>query len=162
MKSRIVVLVIAAMFSFGVSAQVKPTGKGEGLRVMNTKERVESALRNFLAGVDKPEAHDRFWSNDLVYTSAAGKVRTKAEIMKSVKEEAIKAFDANEPKTTYDSEDVIVHDFGSFAVLNFRLVARSTKDGKSETNYYRNTGTFRLENGEWKVVAWQSTKIDQK
>ena len=43
--------------------------------------------------------------------------------------------------------------------VNFRLVQHNEKDGKQETNYFRNTGTFLKRNGKWQVVAWQATKI---
>jgi hypothetical protein len=146
----------------GVRAQMKPSGKGEGLRTMNASEQLRAMLRDFLIGAGKndPAAHDRFWADDLVYTGASGKVRTKDEIMKSVREEAAKPADPKAPNATFDAEDVTVKDFGTFAVVNFRLVAHTETEGKQETSYYRNTGTFAKRNGEWKVVAWQATKIE--
>ncbi len=167
MRAKVVIILVVVLFVLGafiafeaVKAQTKPTGKGTGLRVMNTKEQIEATLRNFLNGVDAPAAHDRFWSDQLVYTGASGTVRTKAEIMKSVTEGASKTKDPKEPKTTYDAQDVRVNDYGDFAVLNFQLVAHTEKDGKTETANYRNTGTLHKENGEWKVIAWQATKIE--
>jgi hypothetical protein len=47
-------------------------------------------------------------------------------------------------------------------VVNFRLVQHNEKDGKQETNYFRNTGTFLKRNGKWQVVAWQATKAPEK
>jgi ketosteroid isomerase-like protein len=141
---------------------MKPPAKDGGLRVMDTSERLQAMVRDFLVGAGKndPAAHERFWADDLVYTSAAGKVKTKAEIMKSVRDEGIKPADPND-KASYEAEDVKVNDFGDFAVVNFRLVAHTTDHGKEVTGYYRNTGTFARRNGEWKVVAWQATKIEK-
>ena len=159
-----VLLVAGAFVAYeGVKAQMKPSGKGEGLRVMNSSEQLQAMLRDFLIGAGKndPGAHDRFWADDLIYTGASGKVKTKAEIMESVREEAAKPPNPNAPKATFDAEDVRVHDFGDFAVVNFRLVAHSGDHGKQETTYYRNTGTFAKRNGQWRVVAWQATKIEQ-
>ena len=167
MRAKVVIFLVAILFLIGafiafeaVKAQTKPTGKGGGLRVMNTQEQVEAMLRSFLAGVDTPEAHDRFWSEQLIYTGASGSVKTKPEIMKSVTEGSHSPKDPNEPKTTYDAQDVKVKDYGDFAILNFQLVAHTTTDGKTETSNYRNTGTLHKENGEWKVIAWQATKIE--
>ncbi len=157
-----ILFVVAAFIAYkGVKAQMQPTGKGEGLRVMNTSEQLQARLRDFLAGAGKndPAAHDRFWDENLVYTGASGKVKTKAEIMQSVREEAAKPPDPNAPKATYDAEDVKVADYGNFAVINFRLVAHTDDHGKQETSYYRNTGTFIKRGDDWKVVAWQATKI---
>ncbi|HWR17453.1 MAG TPA: nuclear transport factor 2 family protein [Terriglobales bacterium] len=160
MKLRVViVLLLLVAVAFG---QVKPTGKGPGLRVKNTKERLESTIRDFLAGVNTPAAHDRFWSDDLIYTGSTGVVRTKAEIMKNVAEAAKKPADSKESKSTYDAEDIVVHDYGDFAVVNFRLIHHTEQDGKPITANYRNTGTFRKIKGEWKVIAWQATKIEER
>jgi ketosteroid isomerase-like protein len=168
-KTKFVILLVATLFGLGaliayqgVRAQSKPTGKGEGLRVMNTQEQVEKLLREFLAGVDTPAAHDRFWADDLVYTSAGGVRRSKAEILKNVTEGASKPADPKEPKTTFAAEDVVVHDYGDFAIVNFQLVAHADESGKPQTQNYRNTGTLRKQNGEWKVIAWQATKIEKQ
>jgi ketosteroid isomerase-like protein len=168
-RSTKVILFVCILFLLGafiayqaVRAQIQPTGRGEGLRVMNTSEQLQAMLRDFLIGAGKndPAAHDRFWADDLVYISAKGVVKTKAEIMKSVREDAAKPADPNE-KAAYEAEDVQVHDFGDFAVVNFRLVAHTEDHGKAKTSYYRNAGTFAKRGGEWKVVAWQATKIEQ-
>ena len=169
MNSKRVTVLIAILFIAGaliayeaVRAQMKPSEQLQGLRTMNASERLQAMLRDFLVGAAKNDAaaHDRFWADDLVYTGASGKVKTKAEIVQSVREEAAKPADPNAPQATYDAEDVTVHDFGDFAVVNFRLVAHTDDHGKQDTTYYRNTGTFARRNGEWKVVAWQATKIE--
>jgi ketosteroid isomerase-like protein len=155
--------VVGAVIAYqGVRAQSKPTGKGEGLRVMNTQEQVEKLLREFLAGVDTPAAHERFWADDLVYTSAGGVRRTKAEILKNVTEGVSKPPDPKEPETTFTAGDVVVHDYGDYAVVNFQLVAHREENGKPQVQNYRNTGTLRKQNGEWKVIAWQATKIEKQ
>ncbi|HVZ17682.1 MAG TPA: nuclear transport factor 2 family protein [Terriglobales bacterium] len=156
-------LVVGAFIAYrGVKAQMQPAAKSDGLQRTNTSEQLQSMLRDFLIGAGKndPAAHDRFWADDLVYTGASGKVKTKAEIMQSVREEAAKPADPNASKATFDAEDVLVHDYGDFAVVNFRLVAHIDDHGKQETGYYRNTGTFAKRNGQWKVIAWQATKIE--
>jgi hypothetical protein len=52
-----------------------------------------------------------------------------------------------------------VHPYGDAAVVNFRLIMHTTVDGKPETAYFRNTGTFVKRNGKWQAVAWQATKV---
>jgi len=167
MRSTKVILLVAILFVTGafiayegVKAQMKPS---DSLREMNTDEHLKSMLREFLAGAGTNDvaAHDRFWADDLIYTGASGKTHTKADIMQSVREDAAKPPDPNAPKSTYDAEDIVVHDFGNFAVVNFRLVAHTDDHGKQDTAYYRNTGTFAKRNGQWKVVAWQATKIEK-
>jgi len=165
MRSGKVVLLVSVLFVLGafiaykgVKAQMKPSN---GLVKLEGDEQLKEMLRTFLAGAGTNDvaAHDRFWADDLIYTGASGKVRTKAEIMKNVREEAAKPPDPNAPKSTYDAEEVAVHDLGDFAIVNFRLVAKTEDHGKVTTDYYRNTGTFAKRKGQWKVVAWQATKI---
>lgn len=168
MKTKFVIVLVTGLFVAGaliayqgVRAQSKPSSKGERTPVVNTQEQIEKLLREFLGGVETPTAHDRFWADDLVYTGASGTRRTKAEILKSVTEGASKPADPKEPQTTYTAEDVVVHDYGDFAIVNFQLVAHTEADGKPQTQNYRNTGTLRKQNGEWKVIAWQATKIEK-
>src|SRR5262249_61648684 len=55
-----------------------PTFAGPG-------EEVSSLLNAFLANVDDPAVHERFWADDLVYVSAAGVLRSKAAILESMR-----------------------------------------------------------------------------
>ena len=142
-------MAIAVLLCTPTFAQIKaPLSTDADLRVL---------LNEFLAGAGHNDKamHERFWADDVTYTSAQGVVRNKAEIMKHVEEPQ----PADAPKMTYSAEDVNIHDFGDWAVVNFRLVAKSEKDGRTETANYRNTGTFRRRNGQWQAVAWQATKI---
>jgi len=81
----------------------------------------------------------------------------KAEIMKNVDRRE----DAG-AKNTFSADEVTIHDYGTTAVVNFRLTALTEKDGKSETSHYRNTATLLNRNRRWQVVAWQSTKVPEK
>jgi ketosteroid isomerase-like protein len=171
MRAKFLIVMVACLFVLGaviayesVQAQMKPNGKGTGTRVMNSHEQIEKLVRDFLigAGTNDVAEHERFWADDLIYTGSAGVVRTKAEILKNVREAAAKPPDPKDPKTTFDAEDMTIHEYGNFAVVNFRLVAHGEKDGKPETRNFRNTGTLRRINNEWKVIAWQATKIEDK
>jgi ketosteroid isomerase-like protein len=68
----------------------------------------------------------------------------------------------DEPVQTYGAEDIVVHQNGDVAILNFRLVVNTDDKGKKTTQYYRNTGTFQQRSGQWKVIAWQATPIVEK
>jgi len=113
-------------------------------------------LHTFLAGAGDADSHERFWADDLVYTSSDGTRRGKSEIMAGFEPED--SDDAEEgPTVSYTGEEVNVRVFGTTAVVTFRLVG--TPDDGSAVLYYFNTGTFLKRNGEWRVVAWQATKI---
>ena len=119
-------------------------------------------LQDFLAGAGKNDAaiHDRFWADELIYTSSAGRRRGKAELMKEVREEG--PAKSNEPMTVYSSEDIRIEQFGDTAIVAFRLVATMDEKGKQTVKEYLNTGTFLKRNGEWRAVAWQATVLPKK
>ena len=129
-----------------------------------TRAEITALLASFLAPEQNPTraAHERFWADDLVYTSSAGKVTNKAEILKSFgpvpsgetsKESTAKV---PEPEPVYSAEDVLVRPYGELAALTFRLVARAA-DGTEE--FYRNSGTFLYRDGKWQAITWQATKV---
>lgn len=121
-------------------------------------ETLGSLLDEFLAGASVNDAamHDRFWAEDLVYTSSNGERFGKAEIMAGLEEanDADGSSDGNEPR--YSARDVDVRSFGETAVVTFRLVAEL--EDQSTTEYF-NTGVFRSREGQWQAVAWQATRI---
>jgi uncharacterized protein (TIGR02246 family) len=125
----------------------------------STEQQVTKMLRVFLAAVPRGDRQvfDSFFADDVVYTRSAGVTVNKAEIMKNIDVRA-----TNEPGATYEADDITVHPYGdNLAIVNFRLVMHTTKDGKQETARLRNTGTFLKRNGKWQVVAWQSTRVPE-
>jgi ketosteroid isomerase-like protein len=117
-----------------------------------------SLLKEFLAGASRNDVatHERFWADDLVYTRSAGKRTSKAEILKDLR--ARPAPSPGEPSTSYTGEDVQVRQFGDMAVVTFRLVGTTERNGRPETTNYLNTGVFRKRAGTWQAVAWQATR----
>jgi ketosteroid isomerase-like protein len=115
-------------------------------------------LNEFLAGASHNDVamHDRFWAEDVIYTGSAGRRRGKADIMKDVR--SAPAPKPGDAKTTYTAEDVRIQQYGNTAIVAFRLVAATEKDGKTEVANYLNTGTFLKRQGKWQVVSWQATK----
>lgn len=115
-------------------------------------------LNEFLAGASRNDAamHDRFWADDVIYTGSAGRRRGKAEIMKDVR--SAPAPKPGDAKTTYTAEDIRIQQYGNTAIVAFRLVGTTEKDGKTEVAKYLNSGTFLKRKGKWQVVNWQATK----
>ena len=115
-------------------------------------------LREFLAGASRndPAVHDRFWADELVYTGSAGRRRGKAEVLADVR--TASGAPSAGPATIYTAEDIRIQRYGDTAIVAFRLVGTTGSGEKSEVARYLNTGTFLKRNGEWRVVAWQSTK----
>lgn len=114
-------------------------------------------LHAFLAGASRNDAmaHDKFWSEQLVYTSSGGARFGKAEIMEGLDSPV------EESPMVYTAEEIQIQQFGDTAVVAFRLVARPLASGSTLLQYF-NTGTFVRGHGRWQAVAWQATKIPKE
>ena len=118
-------------------------------------------LQDFLAGASKNDIamHDRFWADELVYTSALGRRKSKADIMRELKAETTATPKPEEGTTVYIAEDIRIQQYGDTAVVAFRLVGTTDKARTKTVANYFNTGTFLKRNGKWQVIAWQATAL---
>jgi len=112
---------------------------------------LRSLLDDFLANAGAASAHERFWADDVVYTSSRGTRTTKAEILTGL------AQAESGPEPAYRAEDVDIRLYGTTAVVAFRLVIEPPAGSGDEPSFNFNTGTFLKRDGEWRAVAWQST-----
>jgi hypothetical protein len=117
-------------------------------------------LDDFLAGASRNDlaVHERFWADDLIYTRSAGARIGKADILSGMRSNPPPS-DA-EP-TRYAAEDVRIQQYGDTAVVAFRLVGTTGSGDKAAVARYLNTGTFVKRSGEWRAVAWQSTRVPE-
>tara|TARA_R100001143_G_scaffold63267_1_gene69252 strand:+ start:14132 stop:14581 length:450 start_codon:yes stop_codon:yes gene_type:complete len=123
------------------------------------EEILESMLHEFLQGASENDvnAHIRFWSDDLIYTSATAERFGKEDILSSY-EDAVEQPDSLLPD--YYGDEIEIQIYGDTAIVAFRLNADiPLESGGSEHYKYYNTGTFIKEMNEWKVVAWHVTMI---
>ena len=116
-------------------------------------------LQDFLAGAGKNDIamHERFWADDLIYTSALGRRKGKADIMRELREEG--PAKPGDETAVYTAEEIRIQQYGDTAIVAFRLVATMEKAGKKEVKNYFNTGTFLKRNGKWQAAGWQATAI---
>lgn len=145
-RAAILAFIASSFISAGKTIAGAPSDPG-------IQAEITASLNEFLAQNADPAQHDRFWADDLVYTSSAAKVQGKADIMKSMREAA--ARETAGPRPAYSAEQIVVRTYDGFAALNFRLVAKNP-DGT--TSYYRNSGTLVHRDGRWQAVTWQATR----
>jgi uncharacterized protein DUF4440 len=147
--ARIPLLVTAIIiFAIGAHAQTAPDSA-----------ELTRLLKSFLDGASRNDSamHDRFWAEDLIYTGSAGRRIGKADIMRGQRSAAPPR--PAGPTTTYTAEDVRIQQYGTTAIVAFRLVGVTANGDRTETANYLNTGTFLKRGGKWQVVAWQSTRM---
>lgn len=119
---------------------------------------ISALVDQFLAGASVNDAamHQRFWSEDLVYTSSSGSRYGKQKILDGMSEPA----DPDEGSAVYSSDHVDIRLLADgVAVVTFRLVATSD-DGAID--YFLNTGVFERVDGQWRASTWQATKVPQE
>ena len=123
------------------------------LALADDKAELTAILGEFLDGATRNDAaiHNKYWADELIYTSSGGTRFGKAELMQGVTSRGM--LKADEIDTVYSSEDVRIMQYGDTAVVAFVLVARSGVD----TKRYLNSGTFVRKNGQWQAVNWQAT-----
>lgn len=124
-----------------------------GLALADDKADLTALLAEFLDGATRNDAaiHNKYWADELIYTSSGGTRFGKAELMQSVTSRGM--LKADEIDTVYSSEDVRIMQYGNTAVVAFVLVGRSGAD----TKRYLNSGTFVRKNGQWQAVNWHAT-----
>jgi len=116
-------------------------------------------VKDFLDGASRNDAamHDRFWAEDLIYTGSSGRRIGKADIMRDQRSAAAPRPAA--PSTSYTAEDIRIQQYGTTAIVAFRLVGTTKRDGKTDIANFLNTGTFLKRNGKWQAVSWQATRM---
>ncbi|MFD2166977.1 nuclear transport factor 2 family protein [Thalassotalea euphylliae] len=145
-KTTIVSSLLIGLFT--VQANAQPADKAV----------LEQLLNDFLANSvqDDKKNHDRFWADDLIYTSSSGTRFDKAFIMKGINDSASKD---GQPVPHYWAEETDIRVYGDTAIVAFKLMHKAHKDAKEMQQTYFNTGTFLKRDGKWQAVAWQATKI---
>jgi ketosteroid isomerase-like protein len=132
-----------------------------GLQAQTAPDAAEltKLLQDFLAGAGRNDVamHERFWAEDLIYTASAGRRIGKADILREVRAEPPPK--SGDEITVYSAEDIRIQQYGDTAIVAFRLVATSEKDGTKKVMQYLNTGTFLKRSGKWQVVSWQATAM---
>jgi len=123
-------------------------------------EELTRLLKEFLDGASRNDdaAHDRFWADDLIYTRSVGVRMGKAEILANAR---TGPHSATAEPTRYSAEDIRIQQYGDTAVVAFRLVGTMGSGEQAVVMQYLNTGTFVRRGGEWRAVAWQSTRVPE-
>ncbi len=152
MKHIPLLLILVMMAAFVPNAQT-PAPDGPELTRM---------IHEFLAAASRNDAaaHDRFWAEDLIYTRGAGVRVGKADIMKSVRS-STPVKPGEQPSAVFTAEDIRVQQYGNVAVVAFRLVAKTERDGKPVVANYFNTDVLVKRDSKWQVVSHQVTPIPE-
>ena len=137
-------LLLACLLPFAASAADDP--KVTALTAVDDA-RVAAMLKPSKAALDT------VLSNDLRYAHSNGKVDTKASLTASLLggEAKYVSYKYSERSFKFPAPDV--------ALMAGRLEVQAVVDGVSMTTGISYLAVWRLEQGQWKFLAWQSCKI---
>lgn len=93
-------------------------------------------------------------SDELVYTHSSARLDTKQSLIAAI-ESGTSIYTALEPS------DVRAADFGNVVVLTGSARIHVTSQGKPNAFNVRFTDVYAENNGQWQMVAWQSTRIPE-
>lgn len=151
MKKRAFILLLSGLSVFLTNQAVA--------QYSDDTEQLTQMLHWFMDGASRNdrEVHDRFWADDLIYTSSAGLRFGKAQIMSgfSVSQQLQEAA----PTLTYTAHDIQINLYDDVAVVAFRMKGETLNTEGSSIAWYLNSGTFVKRNNEWRVVNWQATRV---
>jgi ketosteroid isomerase-like protein len=138
-------VLLPALAAAQAAAAAQPATDEQEVRAADAR-RFEAMVRR-----DR-EALDRLLADDLIYTHSTGQVETKAQLLDSIASGSL-VYRSIQPR------DVQVRLFGDVAVLTGRAdlgVRTGERDLDLAASF---TSVYVRRDGEWRMAAWQSTRI---
>jgi len=120
------------------------------------RQQLQALLHDFMLGASSNDrsVHERFWADDLVYTSSSGERFGKQHILDGL----AAAADDTEPTAQYRATEVNIRLLDEdIAVITFVLVADLPDQSQQR---YLNSGVFTRhgKDGHWRASIWQATR----
>lgn len=154
-------LIFTLVFVFGPIATASPLRAQEAPASSDaqTVADITALVSDFIEHSDQAAKHERFWAEDLVYTSSSAEVTSRKAIMNGFNDAPVPPAEKRAPpKGRFTAEDILVRPYGEAAALTFRLVEH-VPDGT--LRYFRNSAMFLRRDGRWQAVTWQATKVPE-
>ena len=95
---------------------------------------------------------ESIFSDDLTYTHSSGKLDTKAQFLEGVKSGALKYEAMNH-------QDVGARGYGDAVVLTGTSEVKVKSEGQALSFRIRFISVYAKQRGQWRMIAWQSTRI---
>ena len=150
-----ILTVLTIVFCTVAVASAQRTGN-KGSRTDNA----EQEIKQLMSEIDEAHrqsnaaAFDRIWADDYVLTDWRGSVKNRAE--------ALAEWKGGEHKyESYQSDEIKVRVYGDTAVVTARVTRKSRSDAEN-MGQFRHTRVFVKQQGRWRLVATQVTRIAQQ
>ena len=135
-------------------------GRAAGRENKTAREKSEKGIsdveaRRFRAIVATDlTALNQLLSDDLTYTHSSGWTQTKAEYIESLRSGELKYL-------SFEASDVKVRVYGNAAVVNGIAEVKARSKGQETVSKIRYLDVYVKQQGDWKQVAWESTRLSQ-
>lgn len=91
-------------------------------------------------------------ADDLVYVHSTAAMETKQQFLENLRTGAMRYH-------VFEPSETVVRMYGSVAVVTGRVKGKVTMAGNDLDVDIRYTSVYRLNNGRWQLVSWQSTRV---
>lgn len=145
-KLGIQIVLVAGVFLIGLGP----------VRAQSANEKaVREVLRQMIDADLKDDAAelDRTLAPEYVIVRDNGAVRSRAETLDGIRSGATKF-------TAFDLSDVQIHFYGDTAVVRFHAAIKGSRAGKEMSGEFREVRVFAKQNGAWRAVLAQRTRIN--
>lgn len=125
---------------------------------MTDSNEKETLLKTHHARIDALVAGDfetlaRFISDDLIYTSPAGRTQNKTQVFES--------FRSGHTRVEHmETDDTEVRLHGNAAVITYRAKTKIVDGTRETTGYIRSTATYIKESSGWRLLSQQQTRVE--
>jgi len=142
-----------ALVLITVSLLVVPLAWSQG---GNAEQQIKTANNNLITAVLKADTDtlEKLLADDYTGVRGDGSVLTKAQEIEKYKSGAIK-YETNEIK------DLKIRVYGHSAVSTSLSSSKNIRDGQQHIGTTRNIRVWVKQNGNWKCVAYQTTRVSQ-
>ena len=132
-------------------AQESKAGADDSSAVEQKIKQSEQQLRDHVLKGDTSLA-EQYLADDYVNVNAAGQMLNKNETIEAVKTGRVKY-------SSIDVTDERVRVYGDTGIDNVTSNTKLTIDGQDRSGQYRTTIVWVKQNGQWKRVSFQSTRV---
>lgn len=122
----------------------------------SAEQQIKTATNDLITAVLKADTDtlEKLLADDYTGVRGDGSVLTKAQEIEKYKSGAIKY-------ATNDVQDLKIRVYGHTAVSTSLSTSKNIRDGQPHVGTTRNIRVWVKQNGNWKCVAYQTTRVSQ-
>jgi ketosteroid isomerase-like protein len=142
---------VACVTSLMLGQEDASTGAAGSAGVEQQVKQLEKEIRESVLKGDTSTL-EQYLADDYLAVNQTGMVVDKNQTIQDIKTGRLKY-------SSITVKDERVRTYGDTAIRNVLVTAKLAYDGKNESGDYRVTAVWAKQDGQWKRVSWQSTRV---